>query len=385
MAIDFRVQGIDFSGIGQNIAQGLQQIYETKRRENELVEQRLNDFQKNYNPAKLRAQDLPAFTTAFDKYKQAALQYSRLNRGGAKPAEIAVANEIKDRTLNEMNDLYSKSAMANQFLAERVDYRKTMAQRGYETPDEVNQQILQLSTSPANEIDFKSLRSPYEMDIKPNAKDMAMVSTAFKALPKSLEEEQEEEENYTIPGVGTAKVIVKGKYKKANFEDALNIAQMQLANPKVANYVKDDYEDLIQGFNLPDDVADPQLAILKKNADNTIADIMAKTGKQFNSVEEITPALLLAYKMGGFSKQRMGSVIDKTALTTAFKNAGLKLTAQRLAETMKSNKNIQAAREVSQANAATRIGIAKEGLALRKKKASGFAAALAEKRKAKKQ
>lgn len=356
----YRPSFVDVSGLSQGIAQGMQQAMQIKQQTDSMVEQRLNEFEKNYNPTKLRAQDLPAFTTAFQNYKQSALRYSRLNRGGARPEEIAVANELKDRSLNEMNDLYSKSSMANQFLSERNDYRRMMAQRGYETPEEVNAQIMQLSTSPANEIDFKSLASPYNIDLKPNTRDLTTVSSAFKNLPKSIEEDVEETEDFDVPGYGKAKVRVMGKYKKANFEDALNIARMQLTNSRIANYIKDDYEQLVQGFNLPDDVADPQLAIIKKQANNTIQDIVSNTGIQLNSIEDVTPELLLAYKMGALSKQRVGYRTDRDELNAAFKAQGIKMSQQRFDEMVKNNTNIQNNRLFGQAMQAEKFGYKKE-------------------------
>jgi hypothetical protein len=372
---------VDLSGMSQGIAQGMQQAMQIKQQTDSMVEQRLNEFEKNYNPTKLRAQDLPAFTTAFQNYKQSALRYSRLNRGGAKPEEIAVANELKDRSLNEMNELYSKSSMANQFLAERNDYRRLMAQRGYETPEEVNAQIMQLSTTPANQIDFKAITSPYDIDLKPNTRDLASVSTAFKNLPKSIEEDVEETQDFDVPGFGKAKVRVMGKYKKANISDALNIARMQLTNSKIANYIKDDYQDLIQGFNLPDDVTDPQLAIIKKQANNTIQDIQTNTGIQLNSIDDITPELLLAYKMGAFSRQRVGYRTDKDELNAAFKAQGIKMSGQRLAEMIKNNANIQSNRVFGQTMQEKKFDYKQTQ---DKNKGGGFAAMLKDKREGKK-
>lgn len=372
---------VDISGMSQGIAQGLQQAAQIKQQTDLMIEQRLNDFEKNYNPNKLRAQDLPAFNTAFNTYKQAALKYSRLNRGGARPEELSVAKELKDRTLNEINDIYSKSSMANQFLAERNEYRKMMAQRGYETPEEVNQQIMTLSTTPANQIDFKSFTSPYDIDLKPNPRDFAVVSTAFKNLPKSMEEDVEETEDFDVPGFGKAKVRVMGKYRKANFDDVINASKVALLNPRINNYNKDAYEELIQGLSLPDDVADPRLAIIKKNADNTVKNIEANTGLKFNSIEEITPELFFANNMGALSRQRVGSVTDKTEVMNAFKAAGIKMNQARFNETIKNNKNIQENRVFNRGMQEQKFEYKKERDL---KKDSGFGALLKEKRANKK-
>ena len=381
MALNFYTQGVDFSGLGQGIARGLEQAYAIKRQEDRRVQKSLDDFEKNYNTEKLRVQDLPAFTTAFKDYKEYALKYSRLNRGGAKPEEIAIANEIKDRALNELKDIYSKSSMANQFLQERNEYRKIMANKDRDIPEEVNTQIMQLSTMPAKDIDFKSFTSPYEIDLKPSQKDVLSVSKLFKDLPKSVDEDVEETQDFDVPGYGKAKVRVMGKYKKANYDDAINVANIALLNSRISNENKDDYEMLIQGLNLPDDVADPRLAILKKNANNTIQSIEANTGRKFKSIEEITPSLLLAYKMGGLSRQRVGYRTDKDELNAAFKTAGIKMTQAKFNETVKNNKNIQANRVFNQGVTTEKFEYKKEQ---DKNKGSKFGALLKDKRAEKK-
>lgn len=330
---------VDITGMSTGIAQGLAQAAQIKQQTESLVDSQLENFRKNFDPKKLRAQDLPDFTNAFETYKQSALKYSRLNRGGAKPAEIAVANEIKDRALNNMNELYSKSSMANQFLAERDKYRATMTQRGFQVPEEVNEQILQLSTSPAKDIDFKALKSPYDIDVNPNAKDLSEVAKQFKGLNRSIEEDIDEEEEFDVNGQ-KVKVTVKGKYKRANAMDAINIAEAQMLNSRINKSTMDEYNDIMQGFNLPDDITDPQLLIIKKKSDDVLSDIVKNaklSGFDIQSIEDITPAMYLANKYGALRPQRVGRILDDVALKNAWKNAGMQMQYNKFAETIKQN------------------------------------------------
>ena len=94
MAIDFRVQGVDFSGIGQGIAQGLLMRAQLKKEQDLIVQKNLEDFEKNYDKTKLRDQDLAPFTMAFKDYKEAALRYSRMNRSGRVSSAKATALEL---------------------------------------------------------------------------------------------------------------------------------------------------------------------------------------------------------------------------------------------------------------------------------------------------
>lgn len=351
---------VDITGMSTGIAQGLAQAAQIKQQTESLIDNQLENFRKNYDPKKLRAQDLPDFTTAFETYKQAALKYSRLNRGGAKPNEIAIANEIKDRALNNMNELYSKSSMANQFLAERDKYRTVMTQRGFQVPEEVNDEILKLSTSPAKDIDFKSLKSPYDIDVNPSSRDLADVAKQFKAINKSIEEDIDEEEEFDVNGK-KVKVVVKGKYKKANPQDAINIAESVMLNSRIRNSTMTEYNDIMQGFNLPDDVTDPQLLIIKKRSEDVLQDIVdnaKSSGLNIETVEDITPAIYLANKYGALRAQRVGRILDDTALKNAWKNANMGMSWQKFAETVKQNQFRNANTLFNQGIATRRITLA---------------------------
>lgn len=310
MAIDFRVQGVDLSGVGSAIAQGLQQAAALRRQQDLLVENQIDDFQKNYSPDKLRDQDLPVFASAFQKYKEAALRYSKLNRGGGKTEEIAAASAIKDRALNDMNDLYSKSASASQLLKERSDYRKLMTQKGYTTTDDVNNEIMQLSTTGVNDLDLNAFKSPYDKPIYANDKDYQFLYNSVKAARPTKDdiEDETKSKEIDIAGYGKLKVPYMTSIKGSNIEDAITLTSNALkARPALYNTALKEYNDFVEKLNIPDTATDPVLATQREIAKKKYNQIMTATGSKY----AMSPELLMASNTTAFSQSREDKGLDK--------------------------------------------------------------------------
>ena len=137
---------VDTSGMTQGLIQGIQQAAQIKQQQDQLVQKDIEDFEKNYDPRRLKEEHIPEFTMAFKQYKEAALRYSRLNRSGAKPEEIAVASALKDKALSNMNSMYQNStAIANK----QAEYAKLIEHRRLNeltVPDELNTNYAALQT-----------------------------------------------------------------------------------------------------------------------------------------------------------------------------------------------------------------------------------------------
>ena len=337
MAINWGLmtEGVDLTGLGQGIAQGLQQAAMFRYRQDQIVQSQLEDFEKNYNTEKLRDQDLPVFTSAFQKYKEAALRYSRLNRGGAKPEEIAAASAIKDRTLNEINDIYSKSASANQLLKERNDYRKLMIQRGYTATDDVNNEIMQLSTAPVTELDLKAFTSPYDKPIYANDRDFQYLYGSLK-LAKSNPvdvEDKSRTKKIKIEGYGEIEVPYMVTVSGSNTGDVLALTETAFkARPALGNTAVKEYNEFIEKLAIPETETDPVLASERELAKKKYQEIMDKTGGQY----ALTPALLLASNTPAFSKVTKDKGLDKKQFDMIQAELKRRLSGQRLAMAKKS-------------------------------------------------
>jgi hypothetical protein len=101
----YRPSFVDVSGLTQGITRGLEMAAQRKRQEDALSEARVDDFMKMYQPGKLREIDIPDFTKAYNDYKQSALTYSRLNRGGGKPEDLSIAKANMDKALTGLNNV----------------------------------------------------------------------------------------------------------------------------------------------------------------------------------------------------------------------------------------------------------------------------------------
>jgi hypothetical protein len=335
MAIDFRVAPVDFSAAGQAIAQGIQQAAMFRYRQDQIVQSQLEDFEKNYNTEKLRDQDLPVFTSAFQKYKEAALRYSRLNRGGAKPEEIAAASAIKDRTLNEINDIYSKSASANQLLKERSDYRKLMIQKGYTTTDDVNNEIMQLSTAPVTQLDLKAFTSPYDKPIYANADDYKYLYGSLKlAKPNPVDvEDKSRTKKIKIEGYGEIEVPYMVSVSGSNVGDVLALTESALKyRPALGNSAVKDYNEFIQKLAIPETETDPVLASERELAKKKYQEIMDKTGGQYT----LTPAVLIASNTPALTKTTKDKGLDKKYFDMIQAELKRRLSGKRLAMAQKS-------------------------------------------------
>jgi hypothetical protein len=326
---------VDLSGATQAIGNSLVQAAQTRFQQEQLIQSQLDNFEKNFDRDKLRAQDLGVFTSAFQNYKEAALRYSRLNRGGAKPEEIAAANAIKDRTLNEIKDIYSKSASANQLLKERNDYRKLMIQRGYTATDDVNNEIMQLSTVPVTQLDLKAFTSPYDKPIYANDRDFQYLYGSLKlAKPNPVDvEDKSRTKKIKIEGYGEIEVPYMVTVSGSNTGDVLALTETALkARPALGNTAVKEYDEFIQKLSIPDTETDPVLASERELAKKKYQEIMDKTGGQYT----LTPALFLASNTPALSKVTKDKGLDKKQFDMIQAELKRRLSGQRLAMAQKS-------------------------------------------------
>lgn len=273
----YRPSFVDLSGLSQGIAQGFQQAMQVRQQTELMVNKEIDEFQKNYNPEKLRTQDLPGFTRAFQNYKQSALQYSRLNRGGAKPEEIAVANELKNRALNEMSDMYSKSVNASSKQAEYADFIKTARVKGYSIPDNVNNAYIQLSSKSIMDVDVDSIPSAWSNklvaeDVDFDSLNKYVDSVVGKQQGKTITYKQGSYIGKTAGGkdlYGT--VPVTTMFRDPNKTTAA-IEMYAPLHPEVDNAAKETYEQLYNGVKSGD-----QYSIDKFNAIKSSLNLPAET------------------------------------------------------------------------------------------------------------
>lgn len=157
----YRPSFVDVSGLTQGISRGLEIAAQRKRQDDALAEQRVDQYMKMYQPGKMMPKDIPLFTDAFNKYKQDALAFSKLNRGGAKTEELAAAKLNLDRSLSNMNNLYASSVKGADKLAEYGDAIKIATSKGLSIPTEMKQYADMLANMPISSIEIDKIPSAY--------------------------------------------------------------------------------------------------------------------------------------------------------------------------------------------------------------------------------
>jgi hypothetical protein len=264
MAYEYNVRGVDFSGLAQGISQGIMQAAQIRRQQDLLVEKELDDFEKKYDPDKLRTNEIPDFTSAFSDYKDIALKYSKLNRGRGTTEELAVAGALKTAALKKMNSIYTGSVSASNLLVERKTYRDQLFKQGYAIPDEVNKEIMSLSSTPLSEMKLDSFVSPYSREVYANPTDLNFLYKAnnLVKIDKYDVEDESKSQEISIEGFGKVKLPYMNKVHMPDMLAMLNTTRNSIAaKPALGNTAKRDYEKFILDY---DNKAPEALAKAKK-------------------------------------------------------------------------------------------------------------------------
>jgi hypothetical protein len=313
---------VNLSGASEAIGNALQQAAALRQRREMIAQEQLKDFEKNYDTKKIRARDIPDFLMAFERYKKISLEYSKLNNSNANSAKLAAAEEAKFRSMREMNDIYTNSATANDLLNQRNQYIKQLGQAKYSVPDEVADEIDILSTTPASQLDFKSFKNPYQIDLNPNVNDYNYAQKGFSGLQKGFTFDEVDSVDYEI---GDKKVKVKKllKTQGANPEEAINTARTIFqGNSKLKDEYNKQYENIKTGLSIPPNSGDPQLEYQRQASIQKLQNIQATAGN-WVTPENLSPEIMLANSYNAFGRQVKGLEFDDNELKTELKLAGL--------------------------------------------------------------
>lgn len=366
--LNYATKGIDFSGLGQGIAQGLMMSAQNKRLREEQARRDVEQFRENYNPKNIQTKDIPDFTTAFEDYKQTALQFSRLNKGRAKSIELAAATKAKELALNKMNTIYSQSAKVNEYANSLADYSKLLGGKGYRVPQQISDRMNYILKTPSNQIKDEDFVDPRTINVEPNANDLRASQMMFKSIDKGIDTDIDEVIKQNVPGIGDVEIKAKTKYKIGNPETVINTAKLGLQSiDTMDNTFKDQVDLLKKGLSITqtDIIEDESLAPFRTQAEAKLKDLQNKLGDDtFDPLEideEDLKAILYADSFGGFDRIRQGSTYDKTAFEAALKVKGL---------TDKDNKFKEAVRqfEIRNTNTQTGLDLREQGLGLQRER-----------------
>jgi len=339
-----------------------------KRYREEIARKDVEEFRNNYNPKNLQTKDIPDFTTAFEDYKQTALQFSRLNKGRSSSIELAAATKAKELALNKMNTIYSQSAKVNEYANSLADYSKLLGGKGYRVPQQISDRMNYILKTPSNQIKDEDFVDPRTINIEPNANDLRASQMMFKSIDKGIDTDVDEVIKQNVPGIGDVEIKAKTKYKIGNPETVINTAKLGLQSiDTMDNTFKDQVDLLKKGLSITqtDIIEDESLAPFRTQAEAKLKDLQNKLGDDtFNPLEvdeEDLKAVLYADSFGGFDKIPQGSYYDRTAFEAALKLKGLKNTDKKFEEAVREF-------EIKNANTQTGLGLRAQSLDLANKR-----------------
>ena len=338
--LNYVTQGLDFSGLGQGIAQGLQQAAAVRREQENIVRKEIDDFKSSYDTNKIMGKDIPLFATEFDNYRAKAIEFNKLNRGGANTDKISSKKAELDAQRSKLNKIYSDSSTSANILTDMVKYADRMTGSGYSLPDDMNADMMKLKKTPIDKINFDDFKAPTAYGFKANEKDFTTLDGVLKGI-------KEDKGSATVQGKGfpveigtkgekgyqvieipeTEQFTTRDPYAVlSRVEDALT------ADALLKNAAVDQKNALVTNLNTTatdtDSLIKKQLA--KKTADKLLSAYTFLEG----DISKATPAMVIAASRGYLNKNTLGTSVSMkefNAKLAALKlNMGDKATQARL-------------------------------------------------------
>jgi hypothetical protein len=256
----YRPSFVDVSGLSSGISRGLEIAAQRKRQQDLIAEQTTEDFLKSYQPGKLRQMDIPDFTKAYNQYKQTALMYSRMNRGGAPAEQLAASKAQLDNSLTSLNQIYTNSIQAAEKQKEYGDYIKTARLKGYDVPTEINEIATGLNSSPISGLDTGKIPSAYSFPLVPAEIDFDGLNRTLDSSDARIKDINTERKPVFVRTDINGKKLYGEEVTKYVGRDPMTtidmLSRLGKANPKISNTSKEDYKILKQGIenNAPESI-----------------------------------------------------------------------------------------------------------------------------------
>jgi hypothetical protein len=317
---------VDVSGLTAGISRGLEMAAQQKKQDDQIAEARVDDFLKTYQPGKLYQMDIPKFTEAYNKYKQSALTFSKINRGGGKAEDLATSKAMMDNSLAELNKVYSNSSNRANLAAEYADVAKYAMQKGYSLPSEVSQYATALTSADLDQLDLPKIPSAYTFKIEPDDLDMADLNKTFELM--KIKPSKREVVQPVDQGTYMGKPLVGRKvytFQSLPMGQVVTALDVYSSTGKTGNALTRDMKAIKGQFD----------QMKQSDKDQLVADISTRM-PSVQSEADITPSVLYAYNMSkeslvddqlddAFTKRSMQE-IDNT-ISNSYKERQLQIAA----------------------------------------------------------
>jgi hypothetical protein len=340
MALNFYTQGVDFSGLGQGIARGLEQAANMRMQQDQIVRKEIDDFKSTYDTGKMMAKDTPLFATEFENYRKTAIEYAKMNRGRVKAADLAAKKAELDAVRGKLNGVYENSAKAASVLDGLVKYADRMTAAGYALPDDMNRDIVMYKTQPIDKIDFTKTKSPADYQFEANETDLLQLDRTLAGI-KDNKGEYTKSEAFPIPlgdpnkpGYQEISVPEREKFSMKDPYAVLGrINQALVADARIKNAATVQKNQLIS--SIQSDKTDTDSLIAKQMAMKTADKILAAYPELNGDITKASPAMVISATRGYLDRNTLGTYVSMKEFDAKLKNLNLNMkdknTQERLA------------------------------------------------------
>jgi hypothetical protein len=336
MALNFYTQGVDFSGLGEGIAQGMRIAAERQMQEQRMFDNDWREYSRMFDPTKISDSDRTDYINAFQENKDLAKRQLRAETGRSKENLDEIDKQLR-ASQAKLATIYGKSKMKNDKVLRLTKEIETAQKMGYVVPLEYKKSISTLVNTPVSKMQETDLEEEMSLNLSPKADDLIKTRTMIDKTKSNFVQANRSEEDIDLPILGKAKVF---RYTPtfSSSKEANDLIIESLKSSPVNNSGVEMYKNLKAKLAMPDGTKE------KEDALSAAKNIATKAG--LSSIDLIEPVHLTATSMGVYDSKTTGKeVIDMSDLTTKLKQLGA-LNAQQKIEISKgflaaSQKNAQ--------------------------------------------
>ena len=307
---------VDTTGYVSGITAGINKALEYRMKQDKLFADSMEDLRKSYDTKKMRTKDTPLFIDAFEGYRSALLNYTRVNNSNASAADINAASMIAEQARSRMDEVFEKSSSAFEKTKLFSGAAQSMFKNGIEPVMEFKDAFNKLSNADLALITNDDINvNPFEYKTLANADDLKDIdATILKNITFSQKDEAVVDGNgvpvslkIEAPSVGKTQGKVYNipwmAKKEKRDPDAVSIAIQSNFNlpggEKIKNYASTQINNLAKSLAIDESNPNttPAQVSEKRMAEATFGKIKASF-PTIKEVKDILPSQIYAVERG---------------------------------------------------------------------------------------
>ena len=140
MALNFYTQGVDFSGFGEGIAQGMKIAADRQIQQQRMFDNDWKEYSRMFDPTKISDSDRQDYINAFQENKELAKRQLRAETGRSKENLDELDKQLK-LAQGKLATIYGKSKLKNDKVLRLTKEIETAQKMGYVVPVEYKKSI----------------------------------------------------------------------------------------------------------------------------------------------------------------------------------------------------------------------------------------------------